>query len=77
MSVPVVVWIVVGSVTGVMLVAMLIALLRQVQRLGAAVKELGEEVRPALYRIQADAERAKDRSETLRHQTEALRKSAR
>jgi uncharacterized protein YoxC len=73
MSIPAVVWLVVGLVATTLMLAMVVGLFRQVKRLGRAVVDFATEVRPVLEDIQRETERARERSEKLQAKGETLR----
>jgi len=70
---PQIVWLAVGTTGAAGLLAVCIALFRQVTRLGRAVVEFGKEVRPTLEQLQREAERAQERTERLAEQGQAIR----
>ncbi|MFN2545050.1 MAG: hypothetical protein ABR600_10860 [Actinomycetota bacterium] len=72
MTAPQIVWLAVGVTGACGLLAVVIGLFRQVKRLGRAVVEFGNEVRPTLVELRAEAERAQVRTERLARQGQAL-----
>jgi uncharacterized protein YoxC len=70
---PQVVWLVVGVTSIVGLLAVVAGLFKQVKRLGKAVVDFGNEVRPTLEQLRAEADRAQQRTAHLADKGQAIR----
>ena len=77
MPVPAIVGLVVGVLTFALLLVLLVAIIGQLKRLAGAVREFAGELEPALRGMQADAERARSRSEAIASEAESIREQAR
>jgi len=73
MTVPAVVWLVVGITTLLVLTAFMITLVRQVKRLTASVVEFQREVQPVIEGIQRDAQAAQEHAEKVQERADAIR----
>ena len=72
MTVPVIVWVVVGASTLIALLALLLGLVRQLKRLMRTVAEFNREVQPVLAQMQRDAAAAQERSAELQRKGQAM-----
>jgi hypothetical protein len=70
---PQIVWLVVGVMGAVGLLAIVVGLFRQVKRLGRAVSDFGKEIRPTLESLQRESARAQERTQRLAERGEAIR----
>jgi hypothetical protein len=66
MPAPAVVWLIVGLGTLIILVALVVGLVRQVNLLARSLAELQEAVRPVLEGMREDVARAQEHAERLR-----------
>ena len=73
MNGPQVVWLVVGVTSIVGLLAVVAGLFKQVKRLGKAVVDFGNEVRPTLEGLREEADRAQRRTTDLAEKGQAVR----
>lgn len=72
MTVPAIVWVVVGGATLIALLALLLGLVRQLKRLMTTVAEFNREVQPLLAQMQRDAATAQERSAELQRKGRVL-----
>ena len=70
-----IVWLAIGVTGAVGLLAITIGLFRQVKRLGRAVIDFGNDVRPTLEQLRSESERAQARAERVAERTQELQKS--
>jgi hypothetical protein len=70
---PQIVWLAVGVTGAVGLLAVVVGLFRQVKRLGRAVIDFSNEVRPTLEQLRVEAERAQARTDRLSEKGQAMR----
>ena len=75
MSVPAIVWLIVGLATMLLLAALALGLIRQLKRLVGSLTEFQRAVEPVAAQMRAEVEAAQGHAEDLRRRSEAIRDS--